>query len=75
MPVETRVAPTSGEVANAKDANGTNDTLREFGTCAVALRKILHRDDALTQMEFLFIESHFRILQMAYFRWKRKHEI
>lgn len=75
MAVETMFAPTSSEVANAKDTNVTGDVLKEFGKCAVALRKILHRDGALTKMEFLFIESHFRILQMAYFRWKRKHEI
>ena len=75
MADQTLVAPRAGEMAASKNAKETNDTLREFGTCAVALRNVLHRDSPLTKMEFLFMDSHFQVLQMFYFRRKRKHEI
>ena len=74
MAVETLVPPTARAVAEAKDTNETDDMLKEFGKCAVALRKVLYQDRALTTPEFLFMDQHFQILEMAYFRWKRKHE-
>ena len=45
----------------------------EFVKSAVALRTVRHQDRPLSQEEFLFIENHFRVLEMAYLRWKRKH--
>lgn len=51
----------------------TDSTLREFGKSAVALRTVLHQDRPLSLEEFLFMENHFRVLEMAYLRWKRKH--
>lgn len=50
------------------------DSLKQFGECAVTLRNVLYQDAALSDTEFLFIENHFQVLQMAYLRWKRKHE-
>ncbi len=47
--------------------------LKQFGECAAVLRTILYQDAALSDTEFLFIENHFQVLQMAYLRWKRKH--
>jgi len=73
MAVETLVAQSAQEMADAKDRNETDDPLREFGKCAVALRNVLYQDRALTEVEFLFIENHFHILEMAHLRWKRKH--
>ena len=61
------------EVADAKDPNKMEHTLREFGKCAVALRNVLYQDRALTEAELLFMENHFQVIQMAYLRWKRKH--
>jgi hypothetical protein len=73
MAVETLLAQTAREVPDAKDNNETDNTLREFGKCAVALRKVLYQDRSLNEVEFLFIENHFQVIQMAYLRWKRKH--
>jgi len=73
MAVETLFAQTAREVVSAKDNNETDNTLREFGKCAVALRNVLHQDRALNEVELLYIENHFQVLQMAYLRWKRKH--
>ncbi|MEO6112539.1 MAG: hypothetical protein ABIQ24_12045 [Nitrospiraceae bacterium] len=73
MAVETLVAQPAREMAEAKDQNETDNPLREFGKCAVALRHVLHQDRALNEVEFHFIDNHFQVLEMAYFRWKRKH--
>ncbi len=72
MAVETLVAQPAQEMADVKDHNET-DLLREFGKCAVALRNVLYQDRALTEVEFLFIENHFHVLEIAHLRWKRKH--
>ncbi|HYM89736.1 MAG TPA: hypothetical protein VES92_11550 [Nitrospiraceae bacterium] len=74
MAVETPVAQPAREMAEAKDQNETDNHLREFGKCAAALRHVLYQDKALNEMEFHFIDNHFQVLEMAYFRWKRKHE-
>ena len=71
--VEPLLAQPAREVADAKDHNETDDTLREFGKCAVALRNVLYQDGALSMTEVHFIDNHFQVLQMAYLRWKRKH--
>lgn len=57
------------------DTTGQPDaTLTEFGACAVAMRKALYQDRPLTETEFRFMENHFKVLEMAYLRWKRKHD-
>ena len=48
--------------------------LKKFGECATALKKALYQDAALSDTEFLFMDNHFQVLQMAYLRWKRKHK-
>ena len=73
LAVETLLGQTAREVADAKEPHHTNDTLTEFGKCAVALRTVLHQDRPLSEGKFHFMESHFRVLEMAYLRWKRKH--
>jgi len=73
MAVRTQLPQTAREVANAKDTNETDNTLREFGKYAVALREVLYQDRPLDESEFLFIDNHFQVLEMAYLRWKRKH--
>ena len=62
------------EVADVKGKNEIDKTLTEFGKCAVALRNLLDEDSSLDDMESLFIENHFHVVQMAYLRWKRKHQ-
>jgi len=49
------------------------DRLHQFGQCASVLRDMLYDDGALGEEEFIFIDKHFQILNMAYLRWKRKH--
>jgi hypothetical protein len=49
------------------------DRLHQFGECASVLRDLLYDDRALEDEEFVFIDKHFQILNMAYLRWKRKH--
>ena len=39
----------------------------------MALRTALHQDRPVSLEEFIFIENYFRVLEMAYLRWKRKH--
>ena len=73
LAVETLLAQTAREVADAKDTTETDDTLGEFGKCAVALRSVLYQDRPLSKVEFHSMENHFQVLQMAYLRWKRKH--
>ncbi len=74
MAVETPVAQPAREMAEAEDQHETDNDLREFGKCAAALRHVLYQDKALNEVEFHFIDAHFQVLEMAYFRWKRKHE-
>lgn len=61
------------EVADAKDQNEMTNTLREFGKSVVALRDVMDQDRPFSDMELLFIENYFQVIQMAYLRWKRKH--
>ena len=55
LAVEALLAQTPHEVVDAKDQNETDDTLREFGKCAVTLRNVLYQDRALQTMELHFI--------------------
>ena len=73
LTVETQLTQTAYKVGDAKDKNQTDNTLREFGKSAVALRNVLYQDRPLNEAEFLFMDNHFLVLQMAYLRWKRKH--
>jgi len=73
LAVGTSLARPVREVGDAQGGVHTDNTLREFGTSAVALRTMLHQDRPVSLEEFLFIENHFRVLEMAYLRWKRKH--
>ena len=63
------------EVADAKDQNEMADTLKVFGKSVVALRDLMDQDRSFTDMELLFVENHFQVIQMAYLRWKRKHRL
>jgi hypothetical protein len=62
---------TSTKHASAKDEKA--DVLHQFGQCATVLRDVLYDDRFLDEEEFVFIDKHFQILNMAYLRWKRKH--
>ena len=66
-----------GEETSAHDVHApkddTADRLHQFGQCASVLRDLLYDDRALDEEEFVFIDKHFQILNMAYLRWKRKH--
>jgi hypothetical protein len=73
MAVDTLFAPPVCEVTDAKHQNASDDSLSEFAKCAVAMRNVLYQDRSLEQAEFLFMERHFQVLEMAYLRWKRKH--
>jgi hypothetical protein len=45
---------------------------RRFAECAVAMRNMLYEGAALNEAERHFIDNHFQVLEMAYFRWKQK---
>ena len=75
MAGEIMPSQTARETADVKDQNEMADTLREFGRSVVALRSVMDQDRSLTDMELLFIENHFQVIQMAYLRWKRKHRL
>ena len=74
LAVETLLDQTAREVADAKDTYEMDDTLGEFGKCAVALRSVLYQDRALSTMEVHFMDNHFKVLQMACLRSKRNHK-
>lgn len=73
MAGEIVFSQTAREVPDPKDQNEMANTLREFGKGVAALRDVMDQDRSLTDMELLFIENHFQVIQMAYLRWKRKH--
>ena len=75
MAGEIVFSQTAREVADAKDQNEMANTLRECGKSVVALRDLMDQDRSFTDMELLFIENHFQVIQMAYLRWKRKHRL
>ena len=66
-----------GEKTSAHDVHVPKDDradrLHQFGQCASTLRDLLYDDRTLDEEEFVFIDKHFQILNMAYLRWKRKH--
>jgi hypothetical protein len=74
LAVETVVAQIARAVADKKDKNKTDTTLREFCKCAVALRNVLRQDRSLNVEELLLMDNHFQVLQMVYLRWKRKQQ-
>lgn len=49
------------------------EILHRFGHSAAVLRDVLYDDRVVNDEEFVFIDKHFQILQLAYLRWKRKH--
>ena len=51
------------------------DMLYQFGQCASILRNLLYDHSALEEDEFVFLDKHFQILNMAYLHWKRKHKL
>jgi len=73
MPGEIMSSQAAQETADAKDQNEMAIILKEFGRSVAALRGMMDQDRSLTDMELLFIENHFQVIQMAYLRWKRKH--
>jgi hypothetical protein len=73
LDVDPLSAQATDEVGDAKNKSQADNTLREFRKCAEALRHVLYQDRPLTEVEFLFIDNHFQVLEMAYLRWKRKH--
>jgi hypothetical protein len=76
MVVVTQLPRTARETANAKDTNEADNILTiltKVRKCAEGLREVLYQDRPLDETEFLFIDNHFQVLQMAYLRWKRKH--
>jgi hypothetical protein len=73
MTVETLCAQPVREVTDVKHQNTSDDSLSEFAKCAVAMRNVLYQDRSLEQAEFLFMERHFQVLEMAYLRWKRRN--
>jgi hypothetical protein len=45
---------------------------KRFAECTVAMRDMFYDDGALSEAEVHFIDNHFRVLEMAYLRWKQK---
>ena len=62
-------AQAQGEVPNEE----RGEILHRFGHSAAVLRDVLYDDRVVDDQEFVFIDKHFQILQLAYLRWKRKH--
>ena len=74
MAVKREDSQTAREMDDPKDQTAMADTLREFGKSAMALRDVMDQNRSFSDMDLLFIENHFQVLQMAYLRWKRKHK-
>jgi hypothetical protein len=75
MAVGTQSLQTARKGIETDDTKERDNTLIEFGRCAVTLRNVLYQDRALDEAEFSFMDNHFQVLEMAYLRWKRKHEL
>ena len=73
MADEIPFSPIARETVAAKDQHEIANTLREFGKSATALRDVMDQGKALTDIDLLFIENHFHVIQMAYLRWKRAY--
>ena len=56
----------------ASKSRDESNSLKRFAECAVAMRNILHQDGEVGEAEFAFMDNHFQVLEMAYFRWKQK---
>ena len=74
MAVKSAASQTAYEMNDPKDQTALANTLREFGKSATALRDVMDQNRSFSDMELLFIENHFQVIQMAYLRWKRKHK-
>ena len=70
---EPLLGQTVHEMAAPKDDEETDHKLREFRKCSEGLRDVLYQDRPLTEVEFLFMENHFQVIEMAHLRWKRQH--
>lgn len=73
MADEIPFSPIARETGDAKDQHDIANTLREFGKSAIALRDVMDQGRALTEMDLLYIDNHFHVIQMAYLRWKRTY--
>ena len=56
----------------ASKSRHESNSLKRFAECAIAMRSILHQDGEVGEAEFAFMDNHFQVLEMAYFRWKQK---
>jgi hypothetical protein len=56
----------------ASKSRAESNSFKRFAECAVAMRNILQQDGEVDEAEFAFIDNHFHVLEMAYFRWKQK---
>jgi hypothetical protein len=56
----------------ASKSRDESNSLNRFAECAVAMRNILQQDGEVGEAEFAFMDNHFQVLEMAYFRWKQK---
>ena len=56
----------------SKIRSDENNSLKRFAECAVTMRNILQQDVEIGEAEFAFMDNHFQVLEMAYFRWKQK---
>jgi hypothetical protein len=71
--VESLLAQAEHMNAGTKRKHQTDSTLKAFGKSAMALRHALYQDKPVDRAEFLFMDSHMQVLEMAYLRWKRRH--
>jgi hypothetical protein len=62
-------------LSKEKQKTETDNTLKEFGKCCLALCEVLHSDKPLDEMELLFIDNHLQVLHMAYHQWKRRQKV
>ena len=73
MTDDSPFSPRVRKEAKASEPHELTTRLREFGTSVVALCELLDQGRSLTDMDVLFLENHFQVIQMAYLRWKRKY--
>ena len=64
---------TTGQAQGGVPNEDRGEILHRFGQSAAVLRDVLYDDRVVDDQEFVFIDKHFQILQLAYLRWKRKH--
>ena len=73
LTVQKYVQSSNERQRNMASERSADTTRRDVRVLQCDERDMLYDDRELDEEEFIFIDKHFQILNIAYLRWKRKH--